>query len=484
MPREPLPRPDTQLELDGRALRALLDEVAPRLAAHLDSVAAQPASASAEHAAAVARELADAPLPEAGASVGSVLDLLFDRVFPASYNTTSPGFFGYLAGGGLPEAAVADLIAGILNRFVGRWAAAPAAVQLEANVLRWFAELVGYPRTARGVLTSGGSLANLTAVFAARQHGVDGDLSSARLYVSDQVHFSIPKAAAICGLPKAAVVRVASDAGGRMDMAALAQRIREDRRAGGRPFLVVASAGTFLTGAVDDLAAVAAVARDEGLWFHVDAAYGGFFLLTERGRELLAGIGGADSIALDPHKALFLPYGTGALLVRDGQALKRAHEVEADFYGTWQDDRDAIDFGSYSIEQTRPFRGLRIWLPLALHGIAPFRRNLEEKLALASVAGEELRAIPGIEILAAPTLTVVVFRLAPAGVVDGAQIEALNRALVERINARGNTFVMGIELKGRFAVRLCILSFRAHLDRVVTAITEIREAAAAVQAQA
>lgn len=493
MTHEPLSRPDTQLELDGAALRELLDRVAARLAGQLDSLAAQPASADAGQAAEVARSLAGAAMPETGAPLASVLDLLFERVFPAAYNTTSPGFFGYLAGGGIPQAAVADLIAGVANRFVGRWSAAPAAAQLEANVVRWFAELIGFPAGARGVLTSGGSLANLTAVFTARQRAAVDDLSTLRLYVSDQVHFSIPKAAAICGLPRSALRRIRSDPDGRMDVAALADAIRDDRRGGARPFLIVASAGTFLTGAVDDLAAIAAVARAEQLWFHVDAAFGGFFLLTERGRALLDGIARADSVTLDPHKGLFLPYGTGALLVRNGQELKRAHEVEADFYGPQHDDGDAIDFGSYSIEQTRPFRGLRVWLPLALHGIAPFRHNLDEKLDLARRARDQLAELPGIEIVAAPTLTVVVFRLVPPGGAAGgeggdragrlAASEALNRALIDRVNAQGNAFVMGIQLKGEFAVRMCILSFRAHLDRVVTAIDDVRAAAIDVLAQ-
>lgn len=489
MTREQLSCPDTQLELDGAALRALLDEVVGRLATYLDTIAVQPASAAVEPIAAIARELASTPLPETGRSVRSVLDLLFERVVPATYNTTSPGFFGYLAGGGIPQAAVADLIAGVVNRFVGRWSAAPAAAQLEVNVLRWFADLVGYPATSRGVLTSGGSLANLTAVFTARQRSVGYDLSSVRLYASEHIHFSIPKAAAICGLPKESVRRIPLDAGGRMDVAALVQQIRADRQQGARPFLVVASAGTFLTGAVDDLTAVAAIAREENLWFHIDAAFGGFFLLTERGRQLLAGIGSADSVTLDPHKGLFLPYGTGALLVRNGEVLKRVHEIDADFYGPLVDDGDAIDFCSYSIEQTRPFRGLRVWLPLALHGVAPFRRNLDEKLDLARVASEELHTIPGIEVVAAPTLTVVVFRLAPPGqaghasAADGARLDALNRAMVQRVNARGNVFLMTIELKGRVVVRMCILSFRAHLDRVVTAIADIRDAAGEVLAQ-
>ncbi|HZJ67252.1 MAG TPA: aminotransferase class V-fold PLP-dependent enzyme [Kofleriaceae bacterium] len=475
-----LSSPDTQLELDGAALRALVDEVVDRLATYLDSVGQQPASAPIDEMAPIARALAGAAMPETGQPVHAVLDTIFERVLPATYHTDSPGFFGYFAGGGIPQAAVADLIAGVVNRFVGRWAAAPAAVQLEVNVLRWLADLVGYPATARGVLTSGGSQANLTAVFAARQQRIGYELAHARLYASEHVHFSIVKSAAICGIPETAVRRVPVDADGRMNIAALVQQIRADRRDGGRPFLVVASAGTFLTGAIDDLPAVAAVARDEDLWFHVDAAYGGFFLLTERGLEQLAGIAGADSVTLDPHKGLFLPYGTGALLVRAGDVLKRVHQIDADFYGPLLDDGHAIDFCSYSIEQTRPFRGLRVWLPLALHGVAPFRRNLDEKLDLAGFACGELRAIPGVELVAAG-LTVIAFRLLPA-TGDPARRDAAQRALVQRVNARGNVFVMTAELGGGVAVRMCILSFRAHLDRVRMAIADIRAAAAEVLA--
>lgn len=324
-------------------------------------------------------------------------------MLPSTYNTTSPGFFGYFAGGGLPEAAVADLIGGVVNRFVGRWAAAPGASQIEVNVLRWFADMVGYPASARGVLTSGGSLANLTAVFTARQHHLGYELADARIYVSEHIHFSIPKPTAI----------------------------------------------------------------------------GGFFALTERGQRLLAGIGLADSITLDPHKSLFLPYGTGALLVRKGDVLKRVHEVEADFDGPLHDDGDAIDFCSYSIEQTRPFRGLRIWLPLALHGIAPFRDNLDEKLDLAATARRELRAIAGLELLAGGELTVLSFRLVPIGDAEAAR----NRALVEAVNARGRVFLMTTELGGHLVVRMCILSFRAHLDHVIMALVDIRKATAEILAQ-
>jgi len=469
--------PNTELELSGGAFRTLVEQVVARLADDLDSLPAQPAS-QLDYSPGLAGEFGHKHLPQTGTAPEQVLDFLFNQVIPPGFNATSPGFFGYLPGGGLPHAAVADLISGVVNRFVGRWAAAPSAVELEANVLRWFAEIIGYPESANGILTSGGSTANLTAFFTARQHHLaPAELMSGRYYASDQVHFSVQKAALMCGLPAESFRKVPSDASGRMDVSALAKLIQEDRAAGAKPFLVVASAGTFITGAVDEFEAISLVTQREKIWLHADAAYGGFFMLTERGKRIMRGIERCDSISLDPHKSLFLPYGTGALLVLDGHALKRAHEIDADRYGPIQDDPEKVDFCSYSAEQTRPFRGLRVWLPMALHGISPFRDNLEEKLALARLASEDLGAIPGVQIVAQPTLTVVLFRL---GLPDRDENELadLNRRLVERVNAKQRVFLMNVTFKGRSSIRMCILSFRSHLDRVLEAIADVREAAA------
>jgi aromatic-L-amino-acid decarboxylase len=246
---------------------------------------------------------------------------------------------------------------------------------------------------------------------------------------------------------------------------------------------VVGNAGTTNTGAVDPLPELADLARRHGLWLHVDAAYGGFFLLTEEGKRVMRGIEQADSIVLDPHKGLFLPYGTGALLVKDGAALKRAHTLPADYMPEYQEDPDLVDFCEISPELSKPFRGLRVWLPVKLLGIGPFRAALEEKLALTRWATEELRRLPGIEILAEPQLSVVAFRLAPETWrgLPVAEVNRRNRAFLDRINARKRVMLTGTMLGDRFALRICVVSFRTHRDRMEACLDDIRAAAADIR---
>jgi aromatic-L-amino-acid decarboxylase len=312
---------DKSLELSVDALARLIDAAKERVLRHIESLPTQP-SADAEGGAAFARSLVE-PLPRTGKPYMELLDFLFDVVIPKSFNTAGPGYLAYIPGGGLPHSAVADLIADATNRYVGVFAAAPGLAQIEWNVVRWFCEIVGYPATAGGILTSGGSLSNLSALIAARRDRLPENFLSATIYVSDQTHHSIQKAAMLAGFPTQNVREVRSDNRFRVRVDDLERAIASDRRLGLTPFAVIGNAGTTNTGAVDDLGALADVAAKERLWFHVDGAYGGFFLLTERGRRRLAGIERADSIALDPHKGLFLPYGTGALLVRDFETLKR-----------------------------------------------------------------------------------------------------------------------------------------------------------------
>ncbi|MGH9369081.1 MAG: pyridoxal phosphate-dependent decarboxylase family protein [Thermoanaerobaculia bacterium] len=466
---------DRSLELSGENLARLIDAAAQRILRHLESLPRQPA-ADTEGGAALARSLRE-PLPETGRPVEELLDLLFDRVIPKSFNTAGPGYLAYIPGGGLPHAAVADLIADATNRYVGVFAAAPGAAAIEANVIRWFCEMVGFAAGSGGVLTSGGSLSNFSALVTARRERLPENFLAGTLYVSDQAHHSVPKAAMLAGFPESNVREVATDEKFRIRPDALEERIARDRDAGLTPFLLVGNAGTTNTGAVDDLAALAAVARREGLWYHVDAAYGGFFLLTERGKRAFSGIERADSIALDPHKGLFLPYGTGALLVRDAAALKRAHALSADYMPAMQEDPELPDFNLMSPELSRDWRGLRVWLPIAMHGIGPFRRNLEEKLDLALWATERLRRIPGIEILAEPQLSIVAFRLRPHGLPEEA-LNALNRDLLARINARRRVYLTGTMLRGAFAIRICVLSFRTHRDRMEEGLEDIEAAAA------
>src|SRR5436309_11586993 len=358
-------------------MRRLVELAVDRIVAHIESLPSQP-SVDVEGGVELARSLSE-PLPETPTPYAQLLDLLFERAVPKSFNTAGPGYLAYIPGGGLFHTALADLIADAVNRYVGVWAAAPALVQVEANVGRWFCDVVGYPAGALGLLTSGGSLANFTAVVTARRERLPEDFLGGVLYASDQVHHSVQKAAMLAGFPPQNVHAVASDARFRLDLAALRSAIAADRAAGRTPFLVVGTAGTTNTGAVDDLAALADLAGAEGLWLHVDAAYGGFFMLTERGRRVMRGIERCDSVTLDPHKALFLPYGTGCLLVRPGAALRKAHASAAEFLPPMQEDPDLIDFCLYSPELSRDFRGLRVWLPLKMHGMGTFRKYLDEK---------------------------------------------------------------------------------------------------------
>ncbi|HEX6095998.1 MAG TPA: aminotransferase class V-fold PLP-dependent enzyme [Thermoanaerobaculia bacterium] len=459
------------LEPDEAQMRQLVEQAMDRIVAHIESLPSQPAM-NVEGATEYARTLVEPRPPERGESYESLLDFLFNDAIPRSFTAAGPGYLAYVPGGGLFHAAVADLIANAVNRYVGVCAAAPALVQLEANVVRWFCEILGLPRGAGGVLTSGGSLANFTGIVAARKAMLPDDFLRGTLYCSTHVHHSFQKAANLAGFPYANVRELPVDAEFRIRVDALEEAIARDRAEGWTPFLVAGSAGTTATGAVDDLQALANVARREQLWFHVDGAYGALFMLTERGRAALRGIEQADSVILDPHKTLFLPFGTGAVLVRDARTLRRAHSLHADYLPEMQQEDELVDFCEISPELSRDFRGLRVWLPLKLLGIEPFRRQLDEKLDLITYAAEELRKIDGIEIVAEPQLTILAFRVAGD--------DARNRALLDSINAKKRVMLTPATVDGRFVIRVAIVSHRTHRDRVEMMLEDVRASVAAL----
>lgn len=464
------PESEHPLELPPDEMRALVGAALDRIVAHIESLPRQAVSDT-TGGLELARSLVE-PLPETGVPLAGLLDLIFERAVKPAYNTASPGYLAFIPGGGLFHSAVADLIADSINRYTSIFAPAPALAQLEANVIAWFCQIAGYPAEARGTLTSGGSLANWTALVTARRARLPESFLQGILYTSDQAHYSVAKGAILAGFPEANVRAVPTDGLFRLRPDALETMIEEDRDRGLTPFLIAASAGTTNTGAVDPLPELADVAARQGLWLHVDAAYGGFFLLTEEGKRALKGIERADSIVLDPHKGLFLPYGTGAVLVRDGQALRRAHSLTADYMPGLQDDPDRVDFSQYSPELSRPFRGLRVWLPIKMAGAGAFRAQLEEKLALARWAADRLREMEGIEMLAEPQLSLLAFRLVPPGVAEK-DLDGLNQRFLDRINARQRVFLTGTRLRGRFALRICVLSFRTHQDRMDQAMEDI-----------
>lgn len=417
----------------------------------------------------VARSLRRAP-PNEGLALEELLSII-EIAARKGFDPAGPGFVAYIPGGGLYSAALGDLIACVTNRYTGLAAPAPAFVQLEANVLRWLCDLFDFPPSSQGVFLPGGSVANLSAIVTARATKLGERFLEGTLYASEQVHHSVGKSAAVAGLPEAAVRRVPADEHLRIDMRALQDVITADRAAGRKPFMVIASGGTVSTGAIDPLNDVAALCKKEDLWFHVDGAYGGFFQLTQRGRERLGGIERADSITLDPHKTMFLPYGTGSLLVRDGEALKRAHQVQAHYLPGSSIDPELPDFADYTMELTRDFRGLRVWLPLYLHGVNAFRIALDEKLDLARLVYEALSEDKSLEVPWEPQLSLVAFR--PR---NGSEEDA--QRLLRAINGTGRLWLSTAPVNGVSYLRVCIVSHRTRRERIEECIGIIRTAAA------
>jgi len=397
-------------------------------------------------------------------------------------NETVGRFFGFIPGSGLYAAALGDYLAAVTNPYAGVTYAGPGAVRMERRLLRWVADFIGYPASAAGDLTSGGSIAILSAMVTAREAcGVRArDVERTVVYLTAQTHHCVDKALAIAGLGECVQRRIPLDARFRMDVSALEQQILQDRAAGLRPWLVVASAGTTDTGAVDPLPAIADVAERERLWLHVDGAYGASFALTADGKERLTGIERADSLVLDPHKGLFLPFGTGLVLVRDGDKLRQAYTFTASYMQDTGGFGEAMELSpaAASPELSRHFRALRLWLPLKLAGVGAFRAALEEKLLLARYFHARMTELPGFEVGPEPDLSIVVFRYLPVA----GDADEFNRRLAERIQADGRIYLSTTRLGGRNVLRLAVLNVRTHRREVDLAIEVIRETAEALAA--
>lgn len=418
-------------------------------------------------------DIAGLELPATGKPVDELLSLVRREVERQGLNPASPRDLGWVPGGGLYASALGDYLAAVGNAFAGYFPASPGAVILENRLVDWLASLVGYPPTAGGNLASGGSVAGVTAVIAARDaHGLKGaDFARAVVYVTDQAHYSVRKAVHLAGVGEAPCRIVPVDSAWRMAPEALARQVRKDKRDGLRPWLVASGAGTTNTGAVDPLDAISDIARAEGLWHHSDAAYGGFFLLVPSRRPLFRGIERADSVVLDPHKSLFLPYGTGALVVRNAEHLKTLRFAAPYLVDAPQAEPSPSE---RSIELTKHFRGLRMLFPLLLHGTDAFTAALEEKCLLARYLQEELAGWPEITVGAPPQLSTMCFRWAPAGK-SPEEADDANRRLLDAIHADGRIFVTATILEERFWIRPCIGIFRTHAEHVEEFLSVLRE---------
>ena len=404
----------------------------------------------------------DPEFAEEGREPDQVLDYVRACIDAPGFATTSPRFMAYIPGGALPYSAFGDLLAAASNKYSGFASASPGAVRIENACAAWLANVIGYPSGASGTLTSGGSTANLTAVVAARE-AKDPEGGGA-VYVTRFAHYCIDKALHIAGRGRSPRRVIATDDAYRMSVEALEQALEEDKRNGVRPWLVVASAGTVDTGAIDPLPEIAELCRRHSAWFHVDGAYGGLFALCDRVR--LRGIEQADSVALDPHKTLFLPYGTGAALVRDGKLLQEAFSASADYIRPLGESEVGPSPADLSPELTRHFRAMRLWLPLQIAGVAAFRAAQAEKLALARYFHARLSQIDGWDAGPSPDLSVVAFRYLP----KSGDVDDFNERLIHHIQQEGRIMLSGTRIDGSFRLRCAILSFRTHIEHIDDAI--------------
>lgn len=460
------------LEPDAEQRRALAADALGYAQDFLDVLPEAPANRNWESVRALDGEFGDD-----GRDLGELIDYFNRSVAEPGITTTSPRFMGYVPGGGLFHSAIADFLAAATNKYSGFASAAPGAVRLENATAAWIARVVGFPESAAGTLTSGGSLANLTAIVAARE-ARDAEGGGA-IYLTRFAHHCVDKGLHIAGRGRSPRRVIPTDAQHRMDVDALASALEQDQTDGIRPWLVVASAGTVDTGSVDPLADIAELCARFGAWLHVDGAYGGLFMLCEEGKAALRGLDAADSVALDPHKTLFLPYGTGAVVVRDGRHLLHAFSASADYIQPLGETGVGPSPADLSPELTRHFRALRLWLPLQAAGVGAFRAAQSEKIRLARYFHARLAGLDGWEVGAAPDLSIVAFRFRPAA----GGTDAFNGRLLRRVQEDGRIFLSGTRIDGAPWLRCAILSFRTHLAHIDDAIDTLVRTAAALQSE-
>lgn len=411
-----------------------------------------------------------------------------------------PRFFGYVASPSTAPGAFADLLASALNVNVTSWRSGPAATEIERTVIRWLSTLIGYSNDdlpAHGLLTSGGSMANLTAMLIAHRSQAGPEVASTGLvnagapmtiYASDQIHMSIPKAADILGLGRNNVRLIECDNQFRINVVSLRQTITNDLDKGLKPFCIVGSAGTVNTGAVDPLADLADVAEEFGLWFHIDGAYGALASLDETRRTLFRGLERADSISLDPHKWLYVPIDSGCLLFRDEATARAAFAFDgADYIKVHEENADeAFAFWNYGPELSRRFRALKIWLTLRYYGTRRIANAIREDNELAEYLGAQVEAAEDFELLAKPQLSICCFRYTPARLRESSaneyelDLDHLNTRIMNLIQRAGGAYLSSATLNGKFALRACITNFRTTRADIDKTLEIIREAANSV----
>jgi glutamate/tyrosine decarboxylase-like PLP-dependent enzyme len=463
----PLPHPDAE------TLRVVSQQTLDWVLNHWQTLPNQPIGKSGSRAEleALLRESA----PENGREFGEVLAEFQEKVAAYAFRTKHPRFLAFIPSAPNFVSVLGDFLCSGTNFFAGVWLEAAGPSEIEVIVLDWFKEFLGYPQEAGGILTSGGSEANLTALVVARERLAYQDRSRAILYLTEQRHWSVDRAAKVIGLRPDQFCAVPADKHFRVQPSALLEAIGHDRQAGLLPWAVVANAGATNTGAVDPLASLADVCREHRLWLHVDAAYGWPAVLLPAERAGLDGISRADSVTLDPHKWFAQPFEAGCLLVREGRRLAEAFTLRPEYMQDVAPATGEINFADHGIALTRRFRALKIWLSVKVLGVSWFRNLIERCCRLAELAQALLEQSPRFEILCPRQLSIICFRYLPADFLRGGEEEAktvdqLNLAIVDGVRASGRAFLSSTRLQGRVALRFCFVNWRttaADVEEVV-----------------
>lgn len=478
--------------------RALGYRAIDEMAAHLETLGDRPVFPGVTPAEVEA--LFDEPLPETGQDGGAILDEWVDRVLPNATHNTSPRFFGFVMGSGSPMGVLGDALAAALNMNVGGWKPAPSGTEVERRTVRWVAEMVGYDPDCAGQFTSGGTMANLTAILAglratagydAREHGLQSAERPGRftLYMADhEGHSSVYRVAELLGLGREAVRLVPSHEDFTMDVDALERQLDEDGARGDVPFCVVAQVGSINVGAIDPLEAIADVCEDRDLWFHADGACGAFGAILPELRPRFVGLDRADSVTLDPHKWLAIPYECGCVLVRDEAALAGAFAMDAAYLaGTLRTGYDGLDYYEQGPQMSRGFRALKVWMSLKHYGLEGYRERLRRTLVCTRHLDEQVRAAGDFEALHEQVLYIYSFRYVPRDLRESPgnptaaaridpYLDELNQRVADAVLESGEAYVTTTAIHDRTVLRLAICSHRTTVEDVDRVLGALREA--------
>lgn len=465
---------DSPLAMDAEEFRVLGRQLIDRIADFLSSIPQRPVTPA--ESPATVRDLlrAPTPLPEHGSDAAEILNRATDLLFDHSLFNAHPRFWGYITSSAAPIGVLGDLLASAVNPNVGAWLLSPMASEIEAQTIRWIAQLLHYPEQCAGLFVSGGNMANIVCFLAARYAKAGSDIRSKgtsgtqlRAYCSGETHTWIQKAADISGLGTEAVRWIPADSTLRFDVAALRARILDDIAAGERPFMLAAAAGTVGTGAIDPLPELAALCKELDLWFHVDGAYGGVAAVLPNAPADLAGLRQADSVAVDPHKWLYAPIEAGCALVRDPAALRGAFAYHPPYYHFGV---EAINYFDLGPQNSRGFRALKVWLALQQVGREGYVQMISDDIRLSQALFERVKEHPELEALT-QSLSIATFRYVPADLQQSGQemqeyLNELNRELLTRLQASGDAYLSNAIVFGKYALRACIVNFNTTLKDI------------------